>query len=91
MRKTCLALLTLLLLSGCASDAFSPDYNYITQRVTIADKSSRHVVYEYSDIRVDEIVPVASIYCYENGGYQAELRDITLWHNNRRRATFICQ
>ena len=91
MKKICLLLLVVFLSSSCVSDAFRPNHNYIAERVTIADKSSRHVVYEYADIRVDEIVPVASIYCFENGGYRAELRDITLWHNNRRRATFICQ
>ena len=68
-----------------------PDYNYIADHVIVVDKSSRHVVYEYTDIRVDEIAPVAAIYCANRGGRQASLYDITLRPDHRRRATFVCE
>lgn len=68
-----------------------PDYNYIADHVIVVDKSSHHVVYEYADIRVDEIAPVAAVYCANRGGRQASLYDITLRPDHRRRATFVCE
>lgn len=82
----------LLFLVGCSSYNYEePEYNYIASHVNIVDKASNFVVYEYSNIRVDEIAPVAAIYCKDHGGRQANLYDISLWRNNRRRATFVCK
>lgn len=94
MKKVFSCLLFILLLSGCVGYGTSyvaPDYNHIASHVVVLDKSSNYVVYEYSDIRVDEIAPVAAIYCHDHGGRVASLYDINLRPDNRRRATFVCQ
>lgn len=84
----------LFLLSACSSfsepDYVDPDYNYIADHVIVVEKSPWHVVYEYSNIRIDEIAPVAAIYCANRGGKQASLHGITLRPDHRRRATFVC-
>ena len=93
--KKLMLVLFFMMLGACTTsyDQISgPDYNYIAAHVNVIDKSSGHVVYEYSDIRVDEIAPVAAIYCHNNGGgRQATLYDIKLHRNNRRHATFVCR
>ena len=82
-------------LGACSINQYQtewPDYNYIAAHVNVIDKSSGHVVYEYSNIRVDEVAPIAAIYCHNNGGgRQATLYDIKLYQNNRRHATFVCR
>ena len=93
MRKF-LSCLCVVFLSGCSSVISGyqePKYNYIADHVRVVEQNSNFVVYEYSNIRVDEIAPVAAIYCNDIGGRQASLYDIGLWQNNRRRATFICK
>ena len=94
MKKTALILFCMAL--GACSTAPNqeewPNYNYIAAHVNVIDKSSGHVVYEYSNIRVDEVAPVAAIYCHNNGGgRQATLYDVKLHPNNRRHATFVCR
>lgn len=68
-----------------------PDYNGIARHVKVIHQSPKYVIYEYSDIRVDEIAPVAAIYCNNRGGRQAALYDISLRPDHRRRATFVCE
>lgn len=68
-----------------------PEYNHLVDHMVVVDKGSNFVVYEYSDIRIDEITPVAAIYCHEKGNKQASLYDINLRSNHSRRATFVCQ
>ena len=63
------------------------DYNYIAAHVNVISKSSRHIVYEYKDVRIDDIAPVAAIYCNNQNGRQA---NIIRQPDNRRRATFSC-
>lgn len=94
MKKWLFLLCLITFVTGCSlsKDYYEePPYNHIASHVNVIDKASSFVVYEYFDIRVDEIVPVAAIYCHDQGGKQASLYDITLWQNNRRRATFICK
>lgn len=79
-------------LVACASDdTFEPPYNYLAAHINVIGKTSNYVVYEYGDIRVDEVAPIAAIYCNEQGGKTAELYDIGLRPDHRRRATFICR
>jgi len=66
------------------------DYNYIAAHVNVISKSSRHIVYEYKDVRIDDIAPVAAIYCNNQNGRQANLYNIIRQPDNRRRATFSC-
>lgn len=50
------------------------------------------VMYEYKNVRVDQIWPLAQDYCKtKNESREAVLRDIILYRNNMRRATFDCQ
>ena len=68
-----------------------PDYNYLADHINVVEKSSSHVVYEYSNVRVDEVAGVAAVYCYENAGKKkALLYNIITRPDNRRRANFIC-
>jgi len=83
------------LLGACASYEeeviFSPDYNRIAKNTRVVSKSPYYVTYEYKNIRVDEIAPVAAEYCFSRGGLQASLYEITTHRNNARRATFACK
>ena len=67
------------------------DYNYIARHTRVVKKSPLFVTYEYKNIRVDEIAPVAAQYCMDQGHRQASLYEITLHPNNARRATFVCK
>lgn len=83
------------LLSACSSSEWmyeEPEYNRLAEHIKVVGKTSNYVIYEYSNIRVDEVAPVAAVYCHEKGGRrQASLYNITMHQNNRRRATFICK
>jgi len=85
-----------LLLGACSlfsteEEYVEPNYNYIADHVRVIDKTSNYVVYEYMNIRVDEIAPVAALYCNDQGGKQASLYNIELRPNNRRRVIFACK
>lgn len=68
-----------------------PDFNHIVANTTVAEKGPTYVSYDYKNISVDEIAPVAALYCRDKGGKQAVLKSIVLRPNNTRRALFICQ
>ena len=96
MKKYLLALSSFLLLAACAAESEKvvweqPDYNYIAAHTRVVSKSPSYVTYEYKDIRVDEIAPVAALYCQDRGGKQAALYEIVMRPDNARRATFVCQ
>ncbi len=95
MIKRNILFLLILLLGACASYEeeviIAPDYNRIAKNARVVSKSPYYVTYEYKDIRVDEIAPIAAEYCYSRGGLQASLYDITMHRNNARRATFACK
>ena len=88
--------LVLLLCSSFASEQKLavwqiPDYNHIAAHVQVVDKSPTFVTYEYKDISVDEVAPVAAVYCYDRGNKQASLYEITTRPDNSRRAVFVCK
>jgi|GEM_PF-648261 len=58
--------------------------------VVIRRRSPNFITYEYKEVRVDELAPLASRYCQENGGRTAILRDVILHKNYSRWATFDC-
>lgn len=95
MNKMLLGSVLALLLSACASTEQpvyqEPEFNYIASHVRVVGKTSNYVIYEYSNIRVDEVAPVAAIWCNDHGGRQAALYDISLRPDHRRRATFVCK
>lgn len=65
-------------------------YDRFLNNVVIKKKSPNWVTYEYKDVRVDELAPLASRYCEENGKRTAILRGIQLYKNYSRWATFDC-
>ncbi len=94
--KKLIAFLLPLLVCACANEREyaiweAPDYNHIAAHTRVVAKSPNFVTYEYKDIRVDEIAPVAALYCQERGGKQAALYEILTRPDNSRRATFVCQ
>ncbi len=69
---------------------YADDAERYRQNVAVKAETPDFVTYEYKDIRVDELAPLASLYCDNQGGKQAYLREIILYRNNLRRATFDC-
>ena len=68
----------------------SDDVRY-RQNIAIKNQGDDFVTYEYKDVRIDELAPLAIKYCEENSqNKQAYLREIVLYRNNLRRATFDC-
>jgi hypothetical protein len=65
-------------------------YDRFLDSVLIKKKSPDSITYEYKDVRVDELAPMASRYCRENGNRTAILREILLYKNFSRWATFDC-
>ena len=50
-----------------------------------------YVTYQYKNVRVDEIAPLASMYCADvTYGSSPYLREVSLYHNGFMRATFDC-
>ena len=66
------------------------DFGKFIDRVIVAEKTPSSVVYEYQDVRVDEVSLLAAMYCQDHGNRNAYLEKINLYKNNRRRASFYC-
>lgn len=70
--------------------AYDSAYDRFLNNVVIKARSDNYVTYEYKDVRVDELAPIASRYCQEHGNRTAVLRSVILYKNFARRATFDC-
>ncbi len=94
MKKWVLVLF--LFLCGCASGTtiYSPVSASKNERyldnVRVHQEDEHGIVYEYKDVRIDEIAYLASRYCYDHGGRKAVLHDSQLYKNFSRRAAFDC-
>lgn len=67
------------------------DFEMYRKNIVVKTMGDDYIVYEYSDVRIDKVAPLASRYCYEtNPGKKAYLRDIYMHRNHKRRATFDC-
>ena len=66
------------------------DYKTFSRRIAVKGGSDNFVTYEYRDIRVDELMPLAARYCSEKGGRTELLRKINMYNGNSRRVTFDC-
>ena len=66
------------------------EYKAFARRIAVKNGSDNFVTYEYRDIRVDELMPLAARYCSERGNRTAILRKINLYNGNSRRVTFDC-
>ena len=72
-------------------DIADSDLEMLRKNIVVKTMGEDYIVYEYSDVRIDKVAPLASRYCYEtNPGKKAYLRDIYLHKNHKRRATFDC-
>ena len=59
--------------------------------VFVVGEGSDFVTYQYKNVRVDEISPLASMYCADVAyGGSPYLREVSLYHNGFMRATFDC-
>ena len=65
---------------------------YITANdVFVVDEGADFVTYQYKNVRVDEISPLASMYCADIAyGGSPYLREVSMYHNGFMRATFDC-
>lgn len=98
MKKLCL-LLAICLLAGCATKTTNDDLRAVTvedearykENIAVKAEGQDFVSYEYKNVRIDEIAPLAIAYCFENAdGKNAYLREIVLNKNKTRLATFDC-
>lgn len=59
--------------------------------VFVVSEGSDFVTYQYKNVRVDEISPLASLYCADvSYGGSPYLREVSMYHNGFMRATFDC-
>ena len=59
--------------------------------VFVVSEGSDFVTYQYKNVRVDEISPLASLYCADASmGASPYLREVSMYHNGFMRATFDC-
>lgn len=65
---------------------------YITANdVFVVGEGADFVTYQYKNVRVDEISPLASMYCADIAyGGSPYLREVSMYHNGFMRATFYC-
>ncbi|MDD7313390.1 MAG: hypothetical protein PUH03_03440 [bacterium] len=96
MKKFLISVLVMLGLGACSiaqeqPEYVEPDFNAIVDNVRVVDKTSNYVIYEYSNVRIDGIAPVAAIYCHDQGKKTAHLYEIVMQPNHKRRATFACR
>ncbi len=102
MKKTIFILPLMFLMISCASNNNQiqvKEENYISEadmrryRDNIVEKrrGPSYVSYEYKDVRIDEITPLATNYCKQkNQNNRAHLREIIMRENHLRLATFDC-
>ena len=59
--------------------------------VFVVGEGSDFVTYQYKNVRVDEISPLASMYCADVAfGGSPYLREVSIYRNGFMRATFDC-
>ena len=59
--------------------------------VFVVNEETDSVTYQYKNVRVDEISPLASLYCADASfGASPYLREVSMYHNGFMRATFDC-
>ena len=99
MKKVFLSTCLCVFLLGCSmfdksvkfsDNCYEDDAQRYRQNVAVKAQTEDFVTYEYKDIRIDELAPLAADYCQSVGEKQAYLREIILYRNNLRRATFDC-
>ena len=83
-------------ITACQSSQQAPlqdttvSLNTLHQKVKTMEIQENYVVYEYSDVRIDEVSLLATLYCQSKNNQKAYLDKVNLYKNNLRRATFYC-
>ena len=98
MKKILLLCLLATLCVSCQSKVddegipvYASDAERFRRNIATKVMGEDYVVYEYVDVRIDDVATLASRYCYETTeGKKAYLRDIYMYKNHKRRATFDC-
>lgn len=76
--------------AGSISNAIT-ERNITANDVFVVDEGADFVTYQYKSVRVDEISPLASLYCADmTRGASPYLREVNMYHNGFMRATFDC-
>lgn len=74
-----------------AAGKYASDADRYRQNIVVKVVGENYIVYEYSDVRIDDVATLASAFCYETDpDKKAYLRDIYMYRNHKRRATFDC-
>ena len=61
------------------------------ENIVVKQHGSDFVTYEYRNVRIDELAPLAINYCLDNSdGKKAYLREIVMRENHSKFATFDC-
>lgn len=103
--KKVLILSLAILLSACSISSEKGDYTPVDPEATSSDetldrfirnafvkeKGDHFIVYEYKEIRVDELAGLAARYCVDTFNKPAHLKSIRLHKNHSRLATFYCE
>ena len=66
------------------------EFHAFENRVSTKNTKDGSTSFQYRDVRVDEIMPLAARYCREHGNRSAILRKINLYHGYYRRISFDC-
>lgn len=100
MKKVLMLCLLALACVSCQSNidentgepVYSSDAERFRRNIATKAMGEDYVVYEYMDVRIDDVATLASAYCFEmtDGVKKAYLRDIYMYKNHKRRATFDC-
>ena len=93
MRKLILFALVVLICS-CSTervktDLYENDADRYAKNILVKEKSDDTIIYEYRDVRIDEIAGLAAKHC-NKVGRRAVLQHTYLHKNNKMRATFAC-
>ena len=73
------------------NQTYADDADRYRQNISVKEEGDGFVTYEYKDVCIDEVATLAIVYCQEKAPTTAaHLREIVLYRNNARRATFDC-
>lgn len=65
--------------------------NVTASDVFVVEEGVDYVTYQYRSVAVDEVSPLATMYCADVGqGRSPYLREVVMFHNGFMRATFDC-
>lgn len=101
MRRFLSILSTVVILSACSGskdenvvyaepEVVDNNMDRVINNVLIKKKTNNSIVYEYQNVRIDEVGQLAKRYCQDKGASDAILSDAVLHKNYARMALFEC-